>query len=69
MKKNALAALLIGDSLAQIVERLNPGDGDKLMVLLITPTGVRISTDPGVSRVEALGAVQIAYDLIISQGG
>lgn len=65
-KMTSISAILMGDTLAKVVEQLHTDNDDKLLVILIDGNNIRLANTPGISRVEALGAIQIAYELIMT---
>ena len=72
-KTNSLTTILIGDTLGELATRLaaeSGGDIDaeaKLLVVMINDNGVLLAQSKAVSRVEAAGALQIAYDLVLNK--
>ncbi len=68
-KKDTISSILMGDTLATVVEQLHTDNDEELLVILIDGNAIRIANTPGISRVEALGACQIAMELIISTDG
>lgn len=63
--KDSLNALLIGDKIGSLAEQLDVGDVDvdKLLVIMVAPSGVRLAKSEGISKAEALGALHIAIEL------
>lgn len=71
-RKATLVELLIGDTLGDLVKRLTNERGqdctgnEKIIVIMLHEDGVTLASSGGVNRLESAGALQIAYDMVIS---
>ena len=75
-KQTTISELLLGDTLGDLVKRLANKSGqecigqEKLIVIMMGDNGsVTIATSGGTNRFESAGALQIAYDMVISSAG
>lgn len=71
-KKTSLPELLIGDTLGALVKRLANERGqdctgdERIIVIMLHEDGVTLASSGGVNRLESAGALQVAYDMVIS---
>ena len=71
MKKNtSITALLIGDSLGELVSKLDRGDGDaRLIVIAISEAAhINIAHSEGIGRAELIGTLYMAIDWLATNG-
>ena len=69
-KANTISSILIGDTLGELVEKLDIGEGDaRLIVLLVgTANQIKLTHSKGISRAELLGTLYLAIDTIAMDG-
>ena len=62
-KTETISSILMGDTLGELAGKLDMGDGnERIIAILIGPGGVKIAMAEGITKPEAVGALNLAID-------